>query len=218
MGKRLLLVEGKDDMYVVWHLCKARSIPVGFEIKPPVEEEGREPFGDAGVDRLLDQVPVRLKESGLERLAVILDADEDADSRWTALRGRLLHEGYINIPDRPRSEGTIIKFQSDFGEVQLGIWIMPNNQIPGMLEDFLAFLVPESDKMLPRVAAFLEGIPEAERLFSEKRVAKARIHAYLAVQKEPGKPLGLAITFRYLDAEKPVVDPFLNWLQSVLVN
>jgi len=49
-------------------------------------------------------------------------------------------------------------------------------------------------------------------------ISKAKIHAYLAVQEKPGKPLGLAITFRYLDAKKDKVLPFLNWLQTVLVS
>jgi hypothetical protein len=87
-----------------------------------------------------------------------------------------------------------------------------------MLENFLMFLVPEGDKLLAHVDRFLTGIPLVDRPFSDSASSKARMHAFLAVQEKPGKPLGLAITFRYLDAKREYVRPFLDWLQAVLVN
>jgi hypothetical protein len=36
------------------------------------------------------------------------------------------------------------------------------------------------------------------------------------LQEEPGKPLGQAITARYLDAHSTVVSPFLDWLSTAL--
>jgi hypothetical protein len=38
------------------------------------------------------------------------------------------------------------------------------------------------------------------------------------VQKEPGKPLGQAITAKYLKSELDVVMPFLNWVKQVLID
>ena len=216
MGRRMLLVEGKDDKYVVEHLCRAHGIEISFEIVLPKEPmPGEEP--DGGVRPLLDQVPQRLKQSDLDRLAVLLDADEDAQSRWTQLRDRLLAKGYSDVPQSPVKGGTIIDFKHELGAIRFGVWMMPDNRLPGTLEDFLAFLVPDGDRMLPRVDQFLKSIPATERLFPDKALPKARIHTFLAIQKEPGKPLGLAITFRYLDAGKETVKPFLNWLQSVLI-
>lgn len=209
MARRLLLVEGKDDEHVVKHLCRAHGIEIEFDVEQPEED---------GIEQLLDQVPVRLRESDIERLAVVIDADEDAASRWTQLRDRLRRAGYENIPDDPGMEGTIVDFLSDFGTVRLGVWIMPDNRLPGMLESLLAFLVPEEDRMMPHVDQFLGGIPQAERLFSDAHLPKARIHSYLAVQKEPGKPLGLAVTFRYLDASREAARPFLDWLTTVLIS
>ena len=84
---------------------------------------------------------------------------------------------------------------------------MPDNRLPGMIEHFLAFLVSDNDKLLPHVDRFLTGIPSADRLFSDSASPKAHIHAFLAVQEKPGKPLGLAITFRYLDAKKIMYVP-----------
>lgn len=208
MGSRLLLVEGKDDEHVVRHLCQAHQIDISFDITQPEED---------GIEQLLDQVPTRLKQPDMQRLAVLIDADEDVQSRWGQLRDRLRRAGHRSIPDEPAQNGTVIDLPSDFGTVRLGVWIMPNNRLPGMLEDFAAFLVPENDKMMPHVDRFLEAIPEEDRLFRDVHLAKARIHSYLAVQEEPGKPLGLSITCRYLDASREVIRPFLKWLIDVLI-
>lgn len=208
MAKRLLLVEGKDDEHVVKHLRRAHGIEIDFDVEQPSED---------GVEQLLDQVPTRLKESGMERLGVLVDADEDAQSRWEQLRDRLRKAGYSDVPDSPGPSGTILDIGNEGRSVRLGIWIMPNNRLPGMIEDFLAFLVPKDDTTLPRVDGFLAGIPAQERLFSVAHRPKARIHAYLAVQQQPGKPLGLAITFKYLDAMREVVEPFVQWIRDVLI-
>jgi hypothetical protein len=217
MSRRVLLVEGNDDARFVEHFCRAHGInvPGQFSIDPPC---GEGQYQDAGVDRLLDQAPVRLK-TDIERLAVILDADEDAETRWIQLRDRLRRAGFDPVPDIPGATGTIMQFDLETRIVRLGVWIMPDNRLPGMLEDFLAWLVPAGDRMLPHVDRFLDTIPPVDRLFSTQHKPKARIHSYLAVQKQPGKPLGLAITFKYLDANRlEVVGPFLAWLRAVLLD
>jgi hypothetical protein len=49
------------------------------------------------------------------------------------------------------------------------------------------------------VQSSVAAIPEAERRFGPLAEPKAIIHTWLAWQKEPGKPLGTAITARFLD-------------------
>jgi hypothetical protein len=217
MGQRVLMVEGKDDEKVVEHLLKVRGMPQTFKI---VQPRGQGHYGDAGIEQLLDQVALTLKgESETERLALVLDADTNIDARWAQLRDRLRRGGFGGIPEMPEEAGTIVDFDLETRTVKFGVWIMPNNKFPGMLEDFLAWLVPNEDKMLSHVDAFLRRIPTEDRLFQETHFAKARIHSYLAVQREPGKPLGLAITCRYLDPDKDaIVSPFLDWLRSILID
>lgn len=216
MNRRVLLVEGNDDARVVEHFCRVHGIdiPGQFAIDPPL---GEGKFQDAGVDRLLDQIPVRLK-ADIDRLAVILDADENAEIGWIQLRDRLRRAGVGPIPEVPEAAGTIMQFDLETRAVRFGVWLMPDNRLPGMLEDFLAWLVPVGDKMLPHVDRFLNGIPPEDRLFSPQHKPKARIHTYLAVQEQPGKPLGLAITFKFLDARRDEAGPFLAWLRAVLLD
>jgi hypothetical protein len=204
MGRRILLVEGKNDAHVMYALCQHHRLPEKFK----VEAAG-------SVEDLLDLIRVRPKESDLDRLAVILDADDDLPARWAQVRARAAHAGYSDIPDQPIERGTLLVARD---LPRLGVWLMPNNQLPGMLEDFLTFLVPSTDPSLPLVDQFLNGIPTPARRFRPAHRPKARIHAWLAVQEEPGKPLGQAITARYLDAESAVIEPFLVWLRAALVD
>lgn len=204
MGRRILLVEGKNDAHVLYALCQHHQIPKTFT----VEEAG-------SVEDLLDLIRVRPKESDLDRLAVILDADEDLSARWAQVRARAARAGYGDVPDQPDPGGTLLRAPD---LPRLGLWLMPNNQLPGMLEDFLAFLVPSIDPALPLVDQFLDGIPGPIRRFRPAHRSKARIYTWLAVQEEPGKPLGQAITARYLDAASAVAAPFLAWLSAALVD
>ena len=41
------------------------------------------------------------------------------------------------------------------------------------------------------------------------------MHTWLAWQEEPGIPLGLAVTKRYLDVDHVLARQFLQWLQRL---
>jgi len=204
MGRRILVVEGPDDKHVLWNLCERHALPNTFVVQ--VAGNDRE------VLKLLRSEP---KASDLERLAVILDADTDLERRWGEVRGALLAAGYRDMPEQPSAGGIIVH---DPNLPPAGIWLMPDNRLPGILEDFLAFLIPSGDALLPLVDTFLDGIPAPARRFATKDRSKARIHAWLAAQERPGNPLGLAIKARYLDVEAAAVAPFLSWLRAALVD
>jgi hypothetical protein len=58
-------------------------------------------------------------------------------------------------------------------------------------------------------------VPEEERRFPVRHVAKANIHTWLAWQEEPGKPIGQAITKKYLDAGAPHALKLIAWLRAL---
>ena len=89
---------------------------------------------------------------------------------------------------------------------------MPNNKTKGILEDFLRFLVPQPSTLFGHVQESVAEIPPCDRLFSDVKEPKAIIHTWLAWQKEPGMPLGAAISARFLDANVSQVDVFVAWL------
>lgn len=202
-GERVLLVEGKDDLHAVLALRKHYQFPDVFEI-----------IVNDGIDPLLESLPVRLKASGLEVLGILVDADIDLQARWQSLHGILNQVGYT-LPQQPQSVGTILP-QAD--QPRVGIWLMPDNQLPGLLEDFAARLISPADPLWPRAQSAVDQIPQVERRFPALRTAKAKLHTWLAWQKEPGKPIGLAITTKYLDPNANQAQQFMNWLQALFVN
>lgn len=205
MAKRVLLVEGTDDEHVLKHICGNRGIPHLDHVTP-----------HGSVDNLLDSVPVRLKtsEDG-DIVGVVIDADTDLAARWQSLRDRLTRVGYQGVPDNPATDGTIIDPPPGALLPRVGIWIMPDNQTKGILEDFLRFLVPGGSRLFDHVTTSVATIPEGERRFSQLAEPKALIHTWLAWQEEPGKPMGTAITARYLDPNVVQVDVLVSWLKRL---
>ena len=203
-ARKILLVEGADDEHVLKHLCGQRGVQKLDEITPL-----------GSVERLLENFPVRLKESDVEALGVVIDADTDIAARWQSLRDRLRKAGYQGVPDDPNSAGTIVSPPPKSLLPRVGVWIMPDNQTRGILEDFLRFLVPPDSRLFSHVESSVTTIPEGERLFSQLVQPKAIIHTWLAWQAEPGKPLGTAITAKFLDANVAQVDVLVAWLKSL---
>ncbi len=203
-GKRILLVEGPDDEHVMKHVCGNRGVPKLNSIK-----------SQGGVDQLLRNLRGYLKESDIEALGVVVDADTNVAARWQALRDRLVQAGYTDVPDAPVADGTILYPKDSTLLPRVGIWIMPDNQAKGILENFLHFLVPEGSRLFEHVQSSVAAIPEEERRFGQLAEPKALIHTWLAWQEEPGKPLGTAITARYLDPNVVQVDVLVSWLKRL---
>ena len=207
-----LLVEGADDVFVLVALFQEYNLPYAERNKP---EAGKISIRDGeGVDSLKQRISILLKPQDddvvLQQLGIIVDADTNLYARWLSLRDILRDSGYTNVPDAPDSHGTIIE---QISRPRIGIWLMPNNRLPGMLEDFVRFLVPPNDQFWDLAVRTVDEIPQAERLFSN--IQKVYIHTWLAWQKEPGKPMGQAITFKFLDAHVPEAQILMQWIKRL---
>jgi len=200
-GKHVLMVEGRDDEYVVKHICGQRQLG---EIETIRKYDGK--------DELLQSISVRVKESDIGVLGIILDADTNLQTRWQSVADRLRAAGYLSIPATPDQSGTVIAPPANTTLPKVGIWLMPNNNLPGILEDFLLFLVPHHDDLRVHAETSVASIP-GQRRFSDLNKTKALIHTWLAWQEEPGKPFGQAISARYLDPNLPAGNIFADWLQ-----
>lgn len=206
-----LLVEGEDDRHVIWHLCERHGLPETFTVEVPL--------GDGGITELLDGLATRIIAPNLRTLGIVVDADENLSSRWQSLRDRLLNRDklqdrvYGAVPDVPPLEGWI---STEPHLPRLGIWLMPDNQLPGMLEDFAARLIPTNDALLPKAEAILQEIErEGLRRYSPVHQPKALIHTWLAWQETPGQPMGTAITARALLYDAPSARDFVAWLRRL---
>lgn len=200
-----LLVEGKNDQHVIWALCQQYQLPQTFDVLIP---------GEGGVEALLADIPARLDESGLQALGIVLDADEDVHAQWQRVRSRLQEAGY-HVPTQAVQEGFITSAPD---RPRIGVWVMPDNQLPGMLEDFVGYLIPQKDRLKPIAEKTLQSIGKKKLiLYRLTYHSKALIHTWLAWQETPGMPMGQAITARVLQHNHAVANRFVNWLQRLFV-
>jgi muconolactone delta-isomerase len=138
-----LLVEGNDDQHVVWGICGKFNVTESFDV-----------IDNVGLLNLLAQLPIRIKLRD-PKLGILIDADTDLVARWQQLKNILSPLGY-KLPDLPEKSGSIIR--SEKADTVIGIWIMPDNQVPGMLEDFAEVLVPTGDATLPYAIRIIVGL------------------------------------------------------------
>ena len=226
---RILFVEGADDQHSVWAICEHFKVEETFRVEVP-DGEGKIPKKKThqielgGIDNVLKAARLNLiaGSSAVERLGIVIDADQDLDAQWKKVLSILTKAGFKdeNLPESPDADGTVItqKYLPKFG-----VWIMPDNVTNrGMLEDFLEFLVPDKENNLiwkKAVKCSQEVLQEVEEehRFNNIHLSKARIHTYLAWQDEPGKPFGTSITAKYLQADNLNCEKFVEWLKNLFV-
>jgi len=122
-------------------------------------------------------------------------------------------DGY-HLPEQPEPNGTVVSAPS-IDRPRLGVWLMPDNKLPGMLEDLVVKLIPESDNLLDPATRAVEQACSIDQRFEETHRCRALIHTWLAWQKKPGLPMGLAIAERWLNPESLHADSFIDWLRRL---
>lgn len=198
-----LLVEGSDDQHVVWAICQRLNVTESFDV-----------IDSIGISEVLKDIPVRLKQRPAS-LGIVVDADVDLNSRWQQVYTILSDFGY-QLPETPNTEGTIVESPNEGYLPKVGVWLMPNNELPGMLEDFIRFLVPSDDESQNFANETLDMLEERNlHRYIPNHRAKALIHTWLAWQEDPGTPLGQAITRRFLSTEIEVCQQFVDWLNRL---
>ena len=203
---QVLLVEGNDDLHVIAALCQKFQIEENFYI-----EDCR------GVSNLLQGLPVRLKGAGeIHTMGIVIDADIDLNSRWKEIKYILIKSGkYSLIPEEFPKDGLIL-LPNNRDDIKIGVWIMPNNEVNGMLEDFISFLIPETDELTKPVKEALNSIEtKGVNRYANIHRSKAYMHTWLAWQEEPGTPMGLAITKKYLSTSPQICNSFVEWIKKL---
>ena len=198
---RKLLVEGKDDEHVIYALRALHNIFVNFDI-----------IDCKGITNLFDAMSVRLKQSDIETIGIIIDADIDLNGRWQRVSAILSDVGF-RIPENIPDHGLVVSHP--VSNIRVGVWIMPDNNINGMLEDFMRFLIPADDNLLPMAENALNEIEKNN--FNKYQLVhrpKALIHTWLAWQADAGKPLGQSITMKYLHTDNETCLKLVNWLKN----
>lgn len=199
--ERLLLVEGESDLHVVHHLCRRQDEPMpSFQI----QDKGT-------LGQVLDAIGPEFKVSGRKALGVLVDADDSLADRWGDLSNRC-RAANIDLPHQPTTTGTIL--EPGNGRPRIGIWLMPDNESPGELEDFVQTMVPTDDPVWPRSEIYIDRIPVADRRFRPGKLLRAKLYAWLATRENPGR-MGAAIGARDLRVDGVLGSTLARWLRSL---
>ena len=204
-----LLVEGQEDLRVIPELIEKNGIRWGDN-----KREAIVAIQDCGGYENINAnlISTELQASGLTHLGVIIDADEDLLARWISIRNACLP----SMPDIPEeiSETGLIHITKN--EIKFGIWIMPDNQMRGMLETFLAYMIRDEAETIWQYAQ--EVAKEAKKKgasFKDSYLDKAKIYTWLAWQEEPGRQLHQAIKYQILNPQHPKTQTFVTWFKTL---
>lgn len=220
-SKRLIVVEGDTDLHIVLQLFKRNNPQIDCdEVSDYVKicQEG-------GVDQMCRELSTWLKEPKLECIGFVFDANSDPKKRWKQVREKIL-QAYIEVRPvahtklkkafcaNPVPEGIWIRDCKP----KVGMWMMPNNEHPGTIENFLTEMIPPEDYRWDHAQNYVQTTLEKKEQFSKHKIfpktkqMKADIYAWLAIQEDPGMFPGAAIKRKYFNSDAPKAQPFQKWL------
>jgi hypothetical protein len=213
-----LLVEGDEDKRVIPQLIEANGIAWGDTPRQRIVEIK----AADGIDNLLrpDKIRTELADPTVQRLGILLDADDQPAQRWQRVRAECA-AAFPDLPATPPPEGAIARSQEG---KSLGVWLMPDNQSRGMIETFLAYLIPAGGSALWAYAQ--EAVTEAQQraphrddgrrdVYREAHRDKAAIHTWLAWQDPPGAQLHHAVLQHVLDPQSRRAASFVTWFRRL---
>jgi len=199
-----LVVEGTDDKNTIIHLLARHGLDWDAQRGLPHVAQ------TDGIHQLLEQITVLVRS--YPRVGLVLDADESPLDRWHQVRDRLRSAG-ATVPNDLDPSGLII--DGTRPDTRIGVWLMPDNQTQGTLENFVAWLVPDGDPCWEHADS---STLEARRLGApckERDHLKSRLHAWLAWQEAPGNPFGTALKARTFRHDGDVAHRFVAWFHRL---
>lgn len=214
MGSRLhprkLLVEGDEDKRVIPWLIEAHGLQWGKTRDEAIvfieDFDGIESMLKPGV------IEAELKLRGLQALGIMVDANDSAIARWKRIRAQC-QKVVPGVPETLPERGLIA---TNADGLKLGVWLMPDNRSRGMLETFLACLLPDESQPLWDFAN--ETVANAKQRgapFRDAHEDKSKIHTWLAWQDPPGRQLHNAVMEHILKPTSPTSAPFVAWFRSL---
>lgn len=207
-SSKRLIVEGIDDQYTVINLLARHGVDWNNR-KTRVEIDNAKGWTEA-----VKTLAITIKST--ECVGIILDADLNLMNRWQSVCDRIQAVNAdlglsITLPTHPTPEGTIISGDNK----RIGIWLMPNNQTIGKLENFLSCLIPSQDCCWEYAKQVTCDAQQKGARFSELDKIKASIHTWLAWQETPGLAFGTAIKAAYFSHDTPEALAFVAWFKQL---
>ncbi len=223
--ENLLLVEGNTDRDFFDMLCNTLAISPRIQVAPPKDLGGRYNTKQGALNYLKTILLPQLNDGGIERLAIVVDADY-AESHGLGAVGTLNQIKEIVEPfgfNLPENESYLngFCFKNSDGLLDFGVWIMPNNKEDGMLEDWIKSCIAQSEQELfhhaEKTVADLSN--HGLQKFKPIHITKTQVATWLAWQNLPKYSVD-----RVLDKNDPLVDKnstlyqnLANWLKNIYI-
>jgi hypothetical protein len=157
-----------------------------------------------------------MQRSGGKALGIVVDAEQKEElPAFDRIREFVTHApSFSNIPSSMPKDGLILV---DGEGKRLGLWIMPDNESKGMLEDFLSTIVPyEANELWQECVRHVAAArARYSKLCTEIHLPKAHLHSWLALQDPPGERIGTAIAKKFLDPSSPNAKGFVDWFNRL---
>jgi len=214
-AKKVLLVEGDSDKSFFQKLCKRLDLDTVVQVATPKDLEGRRNSKE-GVFHRLDVLLNQLNDGQITHIALVVDADypehHGLGYQKTIDRVETLVEPFDFELDLASENGLCFKHADGFAD--LGLWVMPDNQQEGMLEDWIKTCVKVDEQTLFQSASSaVQGLENPK--FSAHLTSKAEVATWLAWQKQPGHGLYVALNDELLDGDSPLFKAIEQWLLRV---
>jgi hypothetical protein len=195
---RLLVVEGVDELNFFQSLIRHTGIS-GIQVLPI-----------GGKAKLQDKLKLLKSSPNFEAvmtIGVVRDSDNDPESAFKSVRSALRNAG-LSVPKR------VLTFSD--GDPRIMVMVMPPNKegTNHMLED-LCLEAVKDDPAMRCVDQYIECLKEQNITHTDNRTAKARLHAFLASQREPDLRLGEAAQAGYWPWDQPTFDPVKGFLRQL---
>jgi len=212
---KVLMVEGVTEKYLIPYLMESNGVKWGNGKDRPVEIESCDGYPNIVKP---DVIATTLQQSSpsLTALGIVIDADNNPRDRWQSIRN-VCQKSIPDLPIALPDNGLICDVtNANNDKVKFGIWMMPDNQTCGMLETFLAYMIPNETEMLWQFAqSSVEAAKTQGAKFTEFQRDKANIYTWLAWQNPPGRQLHQAVMEKILDPTHPNAQKFVTWFKEL---
>lgn len=191
---KLLVGEGKEEVNFFEALLRYSNVA-----DVQLEQCG----GKTRLSNYIATLPKRPGFANLVAIAITRDADHDAEAAFQSVCTALENAQLIT----PQTSGSF-----GAGNPKVGVFILPDCQNRGMLED-LCLASVTADPAMTCVDDFIRCVENTGR--QPDNLAKARVHAWLASHIVPDKRLGEAALAGYWDWDSPAFDLLKQFLHQL---
>jgi len=216
------IVEGEGDRGFFEQVCKSLELNPAIKVALPkdyqADYETQLRNSKQGVLKLLEDLLSELLDevAPTKRLAIIVDADHEQEQglgyQKTVEQVSKIAANYDFTLVKNQANG--LYFKHNDGLAEFGLWVMPNNQTDGMLEDFIkTCITPNEQSLFGHAVQIVQNVPNPK--FKPHHYSKAEVATWLAWQKPPGHGLYYAVYDNLLDINHALFQEMELWLKNI---